>query len=105
MEKEEVPGTAGEEEVKEGPSVEVKQDDVKEPVDVKPNTENLPAVELDSNSKPAGEKYTPKVRQLWMAMYHGDLVSYVHMMKNDEKVFRKRKYQLNFLSCRSYWHC
>lgn len=61
-EKEEVSGATGEEEVKEGPSVEVKQEDIKEPADIKPDTENLTAVEPESNSKPAGEKYTPKVR-------------------------------------------
>lgn len=61
-EKEEMTGPGGEEEVKEGPSVEMKQEDVKESVDVKPDKENLPSTNAETSTKPPGEKYTPKVR-------------------------------------------
>ncbi len=61
-EKEETTGPGGQEEVKEGPSVEMKQEDVKESVDVKPDKENLPSTTAETSTKPPGEKYTPKVR-------------------------------------------
>lgn len=72
MEKEEVPGAAGEGVVKKGSSVEVKQEDAKEPEDVKPDTENLADVKLENNSKPTGEKYTPKVRpkSFYIVLFH-----------------------------------
>lgn len=64
-EKEEATCPGGEEEVKEGPSVEMKQEDVKESVDVKSDKENLPSIDAttETSTKPPGEKYTPKVRQ------------------------------------------
>lgn len=61
--KEEASGPGGEEEVKEGPSVEMKAEDVKESVDVKPEKENLPTTDVENSTKPPGEKYTPKVRR------------------------------------------
>lgn len=62
-EKEEATCPGGEEEAREGPSVEMKQEDVKESVDVKSDKENLPSTDAttETSSKPSGEKYTPKV--------------------------------------------
>lgn len=64
-EKEEASCPGGDEEVKEGPSVGMKQEDVKESVDVKSEKENLPSADAttETSTKPAGEKYTPKVRR------------------------------------------
>ncbi len=61
-EKEETTGPGGQEEVKEGPSVEMKQEDLKESVDIKPDKENLLSTTAETSTKPPGEKYTPKVR-------------------------------------------
>lgn len=93
MKKEEVPGAAGEEEVKEGPSVEVKQEDIKEPVDVKPDIENLPAVEPESNSKPAGEKYTPKELLALLKYVEADITNYEVCLK--EEVEKRKKYKID----------
>lgn len=62
-EKEAASGPGGEEEVKEGPSVEMKAEDVKQSVDVKPEKVNLPSTDVETSTKPPGEKYTPKVRR------------------------------------------
>lgn len=72
-EKEEATCT-GEEEVKEGPSVEMKQEDGKESVDVK--SENLPSTDATSetSTKPPGEKYTPKVRLFLFSQLNFSLV-------------------------------
>lgn len=45
----------------EGASVEVKEEESKDGVEVKPNKEKLSAVEAAADSKPAGDKYSPKV--------------------------------------------
>lgn len=49
---------APQEESKEGPSAEVKEEEGAEPADVKPSKETLASAE---SSKPQGEKYSPKV--------------------------------------------
>ncbi|KAI7790795.1 putative ubiquitin carboxyl-terminal hydrolase BAP1 [Triplophysa rosa] len=91
MEKEEVPGAAGE--GGKGPSVEVKQEDAKEPEDVKPDIENLAAVKLENNSKPAGEKYTPKELLALLKYVEADITNYEVCLK--EEVEKRKKYKID----------
>lgn len=44
-----------------GPSVEVKEEGSKDRADVKPSKEKLKAAETAADSKPPGDKYSPKV--------------------------------------------
>ncbi len=45
----------------EGPSVEVKEEENKDGADVKPSKEKPNAMETAADSKPPGDKYSPKV--------------------------------------------
>lgn len=45
----------------EGPSVEVKEEENKDGAEVKPRKEKLNATETATDSKPPGDKYSPKV--------------------------------------------
>lgn len=45
----------------EGPSVEVKEQETKDGAEVKPSKEKLKAMETAADSKPPGDKYSPKV--------------------------------------------
>ncbi|KAA0712009.1 Ubiquitin carboxyl-terminal hydrolase BAP1 [Triplophysa tibetana] len=96
MEKEEVPGAAGEGVVKKGSSVEVKQEDAKEPEDVKPDTENLASVKLENNSKPTGEKYTPKELLALLKYVEADITNYEVCLK--EEVEKRKKYKASMLA-------
>ncbi|XP_051979820.1 ubiquitin carboxyl-terminal hydrolase BAP1-like [Xyrauchen texanus] len=83
----------GEKEVKEGPSVEIKQEDVKDAVDVKPDKENLPSTQSDINAKPAGEKYTPKELLALLKFVEADIGNYEVYLK--EEVEKRKKYKID----------
>uniref|UniRef100_A0A671T381 Ubiquitin carboxyl-terminal hydrolase n=1 Tax=Sinocyclocheilus anshuiensis TaxID=1608454 RepID=A0A671T381_9TELE len=92
-EKEETTGPGGEEEVKEGPSVEMKQEDVKESVDIKPDKKNLPSINAETSTKPPGEKYTPKELLALLKYVEADIVNYEVCLK--EEVEKRKKYKID----------
>ncbi|KAK9967327.1 hypothetical protein ABG768_001730 [Culter alburnus] len=94
-EKEEATCPGGEEEVKEGPSVEMKQEDVKESVDVKSDKENLPSIDAttETSTKPPGEKYTPKEMLALLKYVEADITNYEVCLK--EEVEKRKKYKAN----------
>uniref|UniRef100_A0A8C1DKY1 Ubiquitin carboxyl-terminal hydrolase n=1 Tax=Cyprinus carpio carpio TaxID=630221 RepID=A0A8C1DKY1_CYPCA len=92
-EKEEMTGPGGEEEVKEGPSVEMKQEDVKESVDVKPDKENLPSTNAETSTKPPGEKYTPKELLALLKYVEADITNHEVCLK--EEVEKRKKYKID----------
>uniref|UniRef100_A0A673HLD9 Ubiquitin carboxyl-terminal hydrolase n=1 Tax=Sinocyclocheilus rhinocerous TaxID=307959 RepID=A0A673HLD9_9TELE len=92
-EKEEMTGPGGEEEVKEGPSVEMKQEDVKESVDIKPDKENLPSINAETSTKPPGEKYTPKELLALLKYVEADIANYEVCLK--EEVEKRKKYKID----------
>lgn len=49
------------EEGKEGPSVEVKEEEIRDATEVKPSMEKVISTETVGSNKPSGEKYSPKV--------------------------------------------
>ncbi|XP_056304093.1 ubiquitin carboxyl-terminal hydrolase BAP1 isoform X1 [Danio aesculapii] len=91
--KEEASGPGGEEEVKEGPSVEMKAEDVKESVDVKPDKENLPSTDAETSTKPPGEKYTPKELLALLKYVEADIANYEVYLK--EEVEKRKKYKID----------
>uniref|UniRef100_A0A8C1QX06 Ubiquitin carboxyl-terminal hydrolase n=1 Tax=Cyprinus carpio TaxID=7962 RepID=A0A8C1QX06_CYPCA len=84
---------ATEEEVKEGPSVEMKQEDVKESVDVKPDKENLPSTNAETSTKPPGEKYTPKELLALLKYVEADITNHEVCLK--EEVEKRKKYKID----------
>lgn len=84
--------TEVEEEVKEGPSVEVKQEEIKESTDDKPDKEKS-SVGPESNSKPAGEKYTPKELLALLKYVEADIGNYEVCLK--EEVEKRKKYKID----------
>uniref|UniRef100_A0A671T176 Ubiquitin carboxyl-terminal hydrolase n=1 Tax=Sinocyclocheilus anshuiensis TaxID=1608454 RepID=A0A671T176_9TELE len=82
-----------EEEVKEGPSVEMKQEDVKESVDIKPDKKNLPSINAETSTKPPGEKYTPKELLALLKYVEADIVNYEVCLK--EEVEKRKKYKID----------
>ncbi|XP_051550171.1 ubiquitin carboxyl-terminal hydrolase BAP1-like [Myxocyprinus asiaticus] len=90
-EKEKATGPRGGE--KEGPSVEIKQEDVKDAVDIKPDKENLPSTESDIKTKPAGEKYTPKELLALLKFVEADIANYEVYLK--EEVEKRKKYKID----------
>uniref|UniRef100_A0A8C1M1I2 Ubiquitin carboxyl-terminal hydrolase n=1 Tax=Cyprinus carpio TaxID=7962 RepID=A0A8C1M1I2_CYPCA len=90
---EEMTGPGGEEEVKEGPSVEMKQEDVKESVDVKPDKENLPSTNAETSTKPPGEKYTPKELLALLKYVEADITNHEVCLK--EEVEKRKKYKID----------
>ncbi|KAK7126618.1 hypothetical protein R3I94_017952 [Phoxinus phoxinus] len=93
-EKEEATCPGGEEEAKEGPSVEMKQEDVKESVD-KSDKENLPSTDAttETSSKPSGEKYTPKELLALLKYVEADITNYEVCLK--EEVEKRKKYKID----------
>ncbi|XP_051551105.1 ubiquitin carboxyl-terminal hydrolase BAP1 isoform X2 [Myxocyprinus asiaticus] len=93
-EKEEATGPGGgEQEVKEGPSVDIKQEHIKDALDVKPDKENLPSTESEINTKPAGEKYTPKELLALLKYVEADITNYELCLK--EEVEKRKKYKID----------
>ncbi|XP_077082171.1 ubiquitin carboxyl-terminal hydrolase BAP1 isoform X2 [Siphateles boraxobius] len=94
-EKEEASCPGGDEEAKEGPSVEMKQEDVKESVDVKSDKENLPSTDAntETSSKPSGEKYTPKELLALLKYVEADITNYEVCLK--EEVEKRKKYKID----------
>ncbi|XP_073700054.1 ubiquitin carboxyl-terminal hydrolase BAP1 isoform X2 [Garra rufa] len=90
-EKEETPG--GQEEAKEGTSVEMKQEDVKESVDSKPDKENPPSTKAETSTKPPGEKYTPKELLALLKYVEADIANYEVCLK--EEVEKRKKYKID----------
>ncbi|XP_051766404.1 ubiquitin carboxyl-terminal hydrolase BAP1 isoform X1 [Ctenopharyngodon idella] len=94
-EKEEATCPGGEEEVKEGPSVEMKQEDVKESVDIKSDKEKLPSTDAttETSTKPPGEKYTPKEMLALLKYVEADITNYEACLK--EEVEKRKKYKID----------
>uniref|UniRef100_A0A9J7Y7B0 ubiquitinyl hydrolase 1 n=1 Tax=Cyprinus carpio carpio TaxID=630221 RepID=A0A9J7Y7B0_CYPCA len=76
-----------------GPSVEMKQEDVKESVDVKPEKENLPSTNAETSTKPPGEKYTPKELLALLKCVEADIATYELCLK--EEVEKRKKYKID----------
>ncbi|XP_052446395.1 ubiquitin carboxyl-terminal hydrolase BAP1 isoform X1 [Carassius gibelio] len=92
-ENEETTGPGGEEEVKEGPSVEMKQEDVKESDDVKPDKEKLSSTNAETSTKPPGEKYTPKELLALLKYVEADIANYEVCLK--EEVEKRKKFKID----------
>uniref|UniRef100_A0A8C2GDK3 Ubiquitin carboxyl-terminal hydrolase n=1 Tax=Cyprinus carpio TaxID=7962 RepID=A0A8C2GDK3_CYPCA len=76
-----------------GPSVEMKQEDVKESVDVKPDKENLPSTNAETSTKPPGEKYTPKELLALLKYVEADITNHEVCLK--EEVEKRKKYKID----------
>ncbi|XP_067271742.1 ubiquitin carboxyl-terminal hydrolase BAP1 isoform X2 [Pseudorasbora parva] len=92
-EKEEATCPGGEDDVKEGPSVEMKQEDTKESVVVK--SENLQSTDstTETSTKPPGEKYNPKELLALLKYVEADITNYEVCLK--EEVEKRKKYKID----------
>lgn len=75
----------------EGPSVEVKEEESKDRAVAKPCKEKLSAVEADS--KPAGDKYSPKELLALLKCVEADIANYEVYLK--EEVEKRKKYKID----------
>ncbi|KAK2915091.1 ubiquitin carboxyl-terminal hydrolase BAP1 isoform X2 [Channa argus] len=74
----------------EGPSVDVKQEDGAE---VKPRKEKLNALEMSADSKPPGDRYTPKELLALLKCVEADIANYEVSLK--EEVEKRKKYKID----------
>lgn len=85
---------AGEKErVNEGPSVEVKEEESKDGAEVRPSKEKPSTVETAADSKPPGEKYTPKELLALLKCVEADIANYEVYLK--EEVEKRKKYKID----------
>uniref|UniRef100_A0A3Q3Q4Z1 ubiquitinyl hydrolase 1 n=1 Tax=Monopterus albus TaxID=43700 RepID=A0A3Q3Q4Z1_MONAL len=76
-----------------GPSVEAKKEDSKEGADVKPSKEKLNAMETAADSKPSGDKYSPKELLALLKCVEADIANYEVHLK--EEVEKRKKYKID----------
>uniref|UniRef100_A0A674C6J7 Ubiquitin carboxyl-terminal hydrolase n=1 Tax=Salmo trutta TaxID=8032 RepID=A0A674C6J7_SALTR len=79
----------GEDDGKEGPSVEVKE----ERKDVKPRKEKIISTETVGSNKPSGEKYSPKELLALLKCVEADIANYEVFLK--EEVEKRKKYKID----------
>ncbi|KAM9859431.1 ubiquitin carboxyl-terminal hydrolase BAP1 [Aulostomus maculatus] len=77
----------------EGPSVEVKEEESKEGAEVKPSKEKLNATETAADSKPPGDKYSPKELLALLKCVEADIANYEVYLK--EEVEKRKKYKID----------
>ncbi|XP_074536431.1 ubiquitin carboxyl-terminal hydrolase BAP1 isoform X2 [Halichoeres trimaculatus] len=77
----------------EGASVVVKEEESKDGVEVKPSKEKLSAVEAPADSKPAGDKYSPKELLALLKCVEADIANYEVYLK--EEVEKRKKYKID----------
>lgn len=75
----------------EGPSVEVKEEEVKEEMEEKSNQENLSETIVDN--KPPGDKYSPKELLALLKCVEADIANYEVYLK--EEVEKRKKYKID----------
>lgn len=75
----------------EGPSVEVKEEEVKDEIEEKPSQENL--TETIVNTKPSGDKYSPKELLALLKCVEADIANYEVYLK--EEVEKRKKYKID----------
>ncbi|KAM7005647.1 ubiquitin carboxyl-terminal hydrolase BAP1 isoform 2-T2 [Tautogolabrus adspersus] len=83
----------GVKEEEEGPSAEVKEEENKDGAEVKPCKEKLSAVEAASDSKPAGDKYSPKELLALLKCVEADIANYEVYLK--EEVEKRKKFKID----------
>ncbi|XP_060898856.1 ubiquitin carboxyl-terminal hydrolase BAP1 isoform X2 [Labrus mixtus] len=83
----------GVKEEEEGPSVEVKEEENKDGAEVKPCKEKLSAVEAAADSKPAGDKYSPKELLALLKCVEADIANYEVYLK--EEVEKRKKFKID----------
>ncbi|KAM7402160.1 hypothetical protein PAMP_017425 [Pampus punctatissimus] len=76
----------------EGPSVEVKEEERKDE-EVKPSKEKLNATETAADSKPPGDKYSPKELLALLKCVEADIANYEVYLK--EEVEKRKKYKID----------
>ncbi|XP_040014816.1 ubiquitin carboxyl-terminal hydrolase BAP1 isoform X3 [Xiphias gladius] len=77
----------------EGPSVEVKEEERKDGAEVKPSKEKLSAMETAVDSKPPGDKYSPKELLALLKCVEADIANYEVYLK--EEVEKRKKYKID----------
>lgn len=77
----------------EGPSVEVKEEDSKEEVEEKPNKEKVNVAETVVDTKPHGDKYSPKELLALLKCVEADIANYEVYLK--EEVEKRKKYKID----------
>ncbi|GLD64524.1 ubiquitin carboxyl-terminal hydrolase BAP1 isoform X1 [Lates japonicus] len=92
-EKEQVGEKEGGNEGDEGPSAEVKEEDSKDGAEVKPSKEKLNAMETAADSKPPGDKYSPKELLALLKCVEADIANYEVYLK--EEVEKRKKYKID----------
>ncbi|XP_034549441.1 ubiquitin carboxyl-terminal hydrolase BAP1 isoform X2 [Notolabrus celidotus] len=83
----------GVKEGEEGPSVEVKEEESKDGIEVKPSKEKLNTGEAAADSKPAGDKYSPKELLALLKCVEADIANYEVYLK--EEVEKRKKYKID----------
>uniref|UniRef100_A0A8C8J4X0 Ubiquitin carboxyl-terminal hydrolase n=1 Tax=Oncorhynchus tshawytscha TaxID=74940 RepID=A0A8C8J4X0_ONCTS len=84
-----VPPPGEDEDGKEGPSVEVKE----ERKDIKPRKEKIISTETVGSNKPSGEKYSPKELLALLKCVEADIANYEVFLK--EEVEKRKKYKID----------
>ncbi|XP_018541330.1 ubiquitin carboxyl-terminal hydrolase BAP1 isoform X2 [Lates calcarifer] len=92
-EKEQAGEKEGGKEGDEGPSAEVKEEDSKDGAEVKPSKEKLNAMETAADSKPPGDKYSPKELLALLKCVEADIANYEVYLK--EEVEKRKKYKID----------
>lgn len=77
----------------EGPSVEVKEEENKDGAEVRPSKEKPNAVETAVDSKPPGDKYSPKELLALLKCVEADIANYEVYLK--EEVEKRKKYKID----------
>uniref|UniRef100_A0A8C8MGT6 Ubiquitin carboxyl-terminal hydrolase n=1 Tax=Oncorhynchus tshawytscha TaxID=74940 RepID=A0A8C8MGT6_ONCTS len=81
------------EEGKEGPSVEVKEEEIRDAKEVKPSMEKVISTETVGSNKPSGEKYSPKELLALLKCVEADIANYEVFLK--EEVEKRKKYKID----------
>ncbi|CAN9511774.1 unnamed protein product [Ophioblennius macclurei] len=77
----------------EGPSVEVKKEEENKEAEVKPGKEKLSTLESTADSKPSGDKYSPKELLALLKCVEADIANYEVYLK--EEVEKRKKYKID----------
>ncbi|XP_056293204.1 ubiquitin carboxyl-terminal hydrolase BAP1 [Pseudoliparis swirei] len=77
----------------EGPSVEMKQEESKDGAEVRPSKEKPNASETTADSKPPGDKYSPKELLALLKCVEADIANYEVYLK--EEVEKRKKYKID----------
>ncbi|XP_055724793.1 ubiquitin carboxyl-terminal hydrolase BAP1-like isoform X1 [Salvelinus fontinalis] len=88
-----VEGDGVKEEGKEGPSVEVKEEEIRDATEVKPSMEKVISTETVGSNKPSGEKYSPKELLALLKCVEADIANYEVFLK--EEVEKRKKYKID----------